>query len=181
MLAGGALLYKGRPGWAVLATVSIFFLASLHNLEGFLAFDAVRSSRRVVGNLRDKVGPECIWISEGSKEVGASAGIGFYLGVDAKGRARHVYVMKDGDINHRAPPKFPYGEPHYLIDQTQLNEFWVLDKPVLFVTDFQRKSWESDRPRLPTSAATHSVEIPVSGHRRVYANEAAWKLLKDMK
>lgn len=181
MLTGGVLLYLRRSSLALLATVVIFSLASIHNLAGFRAFDAVRSSRRVVENLREKAGPDCIWISEGSKEIGASAGIAYYLGQDAKGGSRSVYIMKDGDKAHRSPPKFPYGEPKYLIDTAKLNALWSGTVPVLFVTDFQRKSFDTDPPRLPEgekhelSAELKGVEC---GQRRVYANPAAYARIK---
>ena len=41
---------------------------------GFAAFDPVRSSKRMVAQLGPKLGPDCVWISEGSLEIGSAGG-----------------------------------------------------------------------------------------------------------
>lgn len=173
LLVGGVLLLLRRTGWSALLLTAGIAFACVYNVKGFGDFDAVRSSRNLVRTLNPIVGPEAIWISEGSKEIGASAGISYYLGTDAKGKARSVFVMEDD--KRRPPPAFPPPKPGYLIDQKRLNELWVSDKPVLFVTDFQRLKWTPEEaPHLPQNA---SEPLPVknTGHRRVYGNEAARK------
>lgn len=178
MLSGGALLYFRKVGLAMGATVVFICVACVYNIEGFAAFDAIRSSKRVVEALRDKVGPECIWISEGSKEIGASAGTSFYLGTTPEGRARNVLIVKHPETDtHRAPPRFPGEPPDYLITKEKFSEIWQGSAPAIFVTDFQRKSEADDPIELPMGE-THLIPDLRSGHRKIYANAAAWKRIK---
>lgn len=174
---GGALLYFRKPALSMLALGLLLGAADIANVSGFAAYDSVLSSKRLVSNLQQKVGSDFIWVSEGSKEVGASAGIAFYLGQDSSGNARSVYIMSDDD--RRPPPDFPGSRPAYLKTHDELNALWDGDKPVLFVTDFQRSNWLYDYPMLPKHVAG-CFQDETCGNRRVFANRAAWKKLHKL-
>jgi hypothetical protein len=151
--------------------------AQIALISGFCDYDAVQSSKKMVAYLHDKVGEDCIWVSEGSKEIGASAGIAFYLGKDKDGKVRCVKIMSD-DKDQRPPPTFPGPKLSYLIDHAELEALWAGPAPVLFVTDFLRKpgDWEKDPPALPSNIAG-MIERSEFGNRRVFANAAAWTRL----
>ena len=174
LLCGGVLLSLRRPGLGIAALGLLMGAADIALIGGFSDYDPVLSSKKLVASLRDRVPEDCIWVSEGSKEIGASAGIAFYLGNDAKGQARSVYVMSDDPT--RPPPAFPGPPLTYLIDHAKLEALWSGPKPVLFVTDYQRSDWVKDPPRLPSEAVSY-IATPDCGKRRVYANAAAWKQL----
>jgi hypothetical protein len=173
IVAGGRLLLRKRAALGLAVIGVTLGAADIANVSGFGDFDSVLSSRKLVNSLREKVGPDCIWVSEGSKEIGASAGIAFYLGRDATGRARNVLVMSDD--TRRPPPKFPGVPADYLITRTQLAERWGGSTPMLFITDFQRTDWLVDYPHLPPDVAGCETDPLITGNRRVYANAAAWK------
>lgn len=175
LLLGGALLALGKLGWSAAALFAVLSAAQVYNLAGFASYDNVISSRRLVEHLRDKAGEDCVWVSEGSKEIGASAGIAFYLGVDRGGKPRSVYVMEDD--SRRLPPGFPGAKAPYLINRAQLAEFWKSGHAVLFVTDSQRTDWEKDAPMLP-EGELNPVPKCSAANRRVYANAAAWERLR---
>ncbi len=177
LLLGGGLLMSRRPMAAILAVGLLFGTADIMNVSGFADYDHVLSSKKLVMSIRDKVGADCIWISEGSKEIGASAGIAYYLGREKSGASRFVYVMSDD--TRRPPPKFPGPPLTYLIDQKRLEELWSGSTPVVFVTDFQRSDWLGDPPHLPAGAGDCIADPPVTGNRRVYANAAALKRLQS--
>lgn len=142
MLAAGVLLLARKPGWGVAALGVLLGVAGAVNTGGFAAFDPVRSSKRLVLALSDAAGEDCIWVSEGSKEIGASAGIAYYLGLDKNGQARRVLIVSDDP--RRPPPRFPDPQPDYLIGREALDRLWQSPQPVLFVTDFLRtpKDWQ---------------------------------------
>ncbi len=176
LAACGALLLGRKTSAALLALCLPIAAAEAWNTAGFAAFDPVRSSKRMVAQLGPKLGPECVWISEGSLEIGSAGGTAFYLGEHA-GRARFVYVMKS-DSPYRRPPSFPGQEPVYLIDGNELAVLWASKEPVIYVTDFLRTSDRTDDPvRLPP-APLHKVSVEGAGHRSVYANSAARALLE---
>ncbi len=170
LLGGGVLLLIRRIYLSAALVCALMIAAEVHNMDGFSKFDDIWASKNMVEKIRPVIGDDAVWVSEGSKEIGASAGIAYYLGVDESGRARNVYVMKDD--TRRPPPKFPGAPAAYLLDHQQLTELWGSDRPVLFVTDFLRTDWLRDYPWLPT---VEPALLPVdgSGNRRVYANEAA--------
>ena len=176
LLAGGVILNLRKTALS-LAIIGVFLgAADLVCVQGFANYDPVLSSKKLVGSIFDKVGGDCIWVSEGSKEIGASAGIAFYLGRDADGHTRNVFIMKDD--TRRPPPVFPGPPLTYLIDHARLESMWNGDKPVLFITDFQRSDWLGDYPRLPSDIAG-CIATPECGNRRIYANKAAWKRLNS--
>jgi 4-amino-4-deoxy-L-arabinose transferase-like glycosyltransferase len=176
LMAGGVLLLLKRHGGSLALLTTGLAFASVYNERGFGNFEPVRSSKRLVTALNPQLGPEAIWVSEGSKEIGASAGIAYYLGVDARGQARTVLVMEDD--KRRPPPAFPPPKPAYLIRHERLNELWESETPVVFVTDFQRSGKDpNDAPLLPENAGA-ALELAGTGHRRVYANPAAHEKLR---
>ncbi|HLX63974.1 MAG TPA: glycosyltransferase family 39 protein [Planctomycetota bacterium] len=175
MCCCGIMLLAGKTGAALLALCVPIGIGEAYNTQGFAAFDRVRSSRRMVEDLlkNKKVPPDCIWISEGSLELGAAAGTAFYLGTDNDERARFVYVVNSDNPNRR-PPNFPGGKPEYLIDEAELNRTWSSPKPVLYVTDFLRHAKKTDDPIALPPDPRHRIEVEDAGHRQVWANEAAW-------
>jgi 4-amino-4-deoxy-L-arabinose transferase-like glycosyltransferase len=177
LLLGGILLGFRKPAWSMIALGLLLGAADISNVAGFAAYDSVLSSKRLVNKLQEKVGSDFVWVSEGSKEVGASAGIAFYLGQDSSGKARSVYIMSDDD--RRPPPDFPGPRPNYLLTHPKLDDIWSSDKPVLFVTDFQRSNWLYDYPILPSHVAG-CFQDESCGNRRVYANRAAWEKLHKL-
>lgn len=176
LAACGAMLLGRKTSAALVALCLPIAAAEAWTTAGFAAFDRVRSSKRMVAQLEPKLGPECVWISEGSLEIGSAGGTAFYLGEHA-GRARFVYVMKS-DNPYRRPPSFPGVEPVYLIDDNRLAELWAAKEPAVYVTDFLRTRDRTDDPvRLPP-APLHKISVEGAGHRSVYANPAAWALLE---
>jgi 4-amino-4-deoxy-L-arabinose transferase-like glycosyltransferase len=176
LLLGGTLLGFRKPALAMLSMGVLLGAADIMNVGGFAAYDPVLSSKRLVTGLQRKIGKDFVWVSEGSKEVGASAGLAFYLGRDEQGQSRSVYIMSDDD--RRPPPDFPGPKPAYLLNHEQLNEKWESDTPVLFITDFQRSSFLYDYPKLPSDLMDcGSIQDETCGNRRVYCNRAAWKVL----
>jgi 4-amino-4-deoxy-L-arabinose transferase-like glycosyltransferase len=172
LLAGGVLLGLRRTVAAWAAMTLLIGGIGVCNISGFAALDNVWSSRRMARALNERVDNEVVWVSEGSKEIGASAGIAWYLGRAEDGQARSVYVMKDD--TRRPPPAFPDPQPRYLMDRQQLNALWTSDTPALFVTDFLRTNWDQDAPQFP-DGERHRVNTPQGGNRQVYANRAAWR------
>ncbi|MFH0939801.1 MAG: glycosyltransferase family 39 protein [Planctomycetota bacterium] len=171
LIIGGFLLALNRTTWALTALIAALAVVNLRVGDGFIVCDNIYSAKQLVENLHSRIDDDVIWISEGSKEIGGSAGLSFYLGADAMGQARTVFVMDD-DVR-RPPPKFPV-RPQYLINHAELKIIWSGCKPALFVTDFQR-DWSEckDQPLLP-DGDVYQVEVRFGGHRRVFANQAAW-------
>ncbi len=177
-----------KPGWALGLCCAGFMFGALTNINSFAAFAEIRSAKHLVQMLQPVVGDECIWVSEGSREIGGSAGISYYLGHDADHSPRNVLVMADDP--HRPPPTFPNLTLPYLLTHPELEKLWKSDKPVLFVTDFTRTDWRertlnenADAPLLP--ADFYPVPLvfkgqQIGGNRRVYANAAAWERVKTL-
>ena len=178
LVGGGILLALKKTQWSMAVMTICLGLAGLYSVTGFNAFDDVRSSKHLVENLRAKAGADCVWVSEGSKEIGASAGIAFYLGKNETGAARTVFILEAKmDDTHRAPPVFPGPRLNYLITPEELQNLWNENRPVLYVTDFQRTDWLNDYPVLP-SGSLNLVPSANGGSRRVYANACAWKRIQ---
>jgi len=127
-----------------------------------------------VKSLAPALEDDCVWVSEGSREIGASAGFAFYLRHCGSIKSSNVLIMSD-DVR-RPPPSYPGATPKYLIDHAQLEKIWASDRPVIFITDFQREDMDSDKPMLPTQDC-RNVPVRDGGQRRVYANSYAWKKL----
>ncbi|MGD0094356.1 MAG: glycosyltransferase family 39 protein, partial [Planctomycetota bacterium] len=174
LLLGGLLLLVRRAGLALAALFVLLSGVNIYNVGGFRLCAEVCSSARLVERLRGAAGTDCVWISEGSRELGASAGIGFYLKEDSQGNARTVRVMEDG-LN-RPPPRFPTPQP-YLLNREGLAKLWNSGQPALFVTDVYRTDWKKDPPALP-EGERHEVEPGWHGQRKVYANKQAWERIQ---
>ena len=184
---GGILMLAGRPFTGMLALGLLLLIGEAANTAGFAAFDQVRSSKRMITELLPKTKSDWIWIYEGSLELGAAGGMAFYLGTDDQGHARTLRVMKEqiepdekGEIHvsaRRTPPSFPGPEPAYLLSGTELRTIWSGPKPALFITDFLRDDPNIDPPNLPPEPR-HPIPVSAAGQRKVYANEAAWRLMK---
>jgi 4-amino-4-deoxy-L-arabinose transferase-like glycosyltransferase len=177
LLAGGFLLcgifILADKRWVAIAGMLVFMAAAeVVSVTAFGALNSVFSAKRLVEQLAPAVGKECIWVSEGSSEVGASSGLTFYLRHHDAANSSEVKIMSDD--TRRPPPSYPGVTPQYLIDHKELATLWSSDKPVLFVTDFQRTDFVNDKPMLPQTDC-NLVPIPDSttGHRRVYANTLA--------
>jgi 4-amino-4-deoxy-L-arabinose transferase-like glycosyltransferase len=176
-LAGcGVLLLLRKTGAALLLMCLAIGIGEACNTAGFAAFDRVRSSKRMVAEILPHTKPNWIWVSEGSLEIGAAAGTAFYLGEDDDGIPRSVLVMEDSP--NRKPPRFPGRKAAYLIDRSKLEELWKGSAPVLYITDFLRTDWERDPPSLPPGER-HEIQLKDAGHRKVYANDAAWRAGAD--
>ena len=178
MLASAYLLYSRRERPALVVMVVLMAGLAVFNVREFANFDAITSSKKMVAQLVPWVGDDCVWISEGSDEVGAAAGTAYYIRQFTTKKDARVLIM---NVDPKRPePKYP-GEPlSFFINQKQLDELWEKDAPTLYVTDFKRTDWDSDKPTLPSHKWFDLFLKPeVSGHRHVYANPAAWAKIKD--
>jgi 4-amino-4-deoxy-L-arabinose transferase-like glycosyltransferase len=169
LLLGGFYFWQERPRAAAFFTCVLCAAAWLLTLQGFVRFQDVRSSKRMVAELGPKLGADAVWVAEGSHELGASAAIGYYLGTDEHGRARTVRVMVDDP--RRPQPEFADLERTWALERPELQRFWDGSQPAVFVTDPMR-DWgdPKDAPRLPEGAGG---PVASYGFRRVYANPAA--------
>lgn len=176
LFLGGLLLALKRPRAAVIAMLALMGFANMKAAEGLVVYQDIRTSKRMVGELDPLLRPDTIWISEGSFELGASAGIAYYLSPDEDDKPRFVKVMVDDE--RRVQPRFGNLPRHYALMRAGLQELWDDRAPVVFVTDMMRRDFESAEhaPRLPRGAGK-----PVGqwGFKHVYANAAAWERLKD--
>ena len=170
LLSGAVLLLLKRTAAALAAMAVLIGAIGIYNISGFGALDDIWASKKLVRDVSARVDAQTVWISEGSKEIGASAGIAYYLGRADDGQARTVYVMRSD--SRRPPPGFPDPQPRYLMDRNQLNLLWTSTTPALFVTDFLRTNWDADGPQFP-DGERHRVSTPHGGNRHVYANRAA--------
>ena len=172
----GLLLFCRRGTLAFTAIVVLMGATELHSVGQFNALDSFFSSKRLVEWLAPAAGDDCVWVSEGSSEVGASAGLSFYLRQGSPNSPGYVLIMSDDE--RRPPPSYPGAPPKYLINHGELEQLWASGRPVLFVTDFQRADWKLDPPRLPSrDCRLVQVAHSIAGHRQVYANSCARKRL----
>jgi 4-amino-4-deoxy-L-arabinose transferase-like glycosyltransferase len=170
----GLLIHWRKERTALIGLVLLMAALEVFNVREFANFDWIASSKRMVEALAPAVGSDCIWISEGSDEVGSSAGTAFYLRQNTPNKTAFVLIM--GQDPKRPPPIYPGPPLKFFIDQNRLDELWGSKAPVLYVTDFKRTDWERDKPTLP-SKDRRLVPLKVAGHRQVYANAEAWRRL----
>ena len=176
-LAAG-LIYVRKYRAAFVALSVLMIIGETYCITQFEKFDVIFSSKKLINQLSPALGDDCIWVNEGSNEVGAGSGMAYYLRQKALINASHVLIMDDD--TRRPPPAYPGPKPMFLINHQRLNDLWTSDAPVIFVTDFARTDWDADPPLLP-AADCQNVPITVGGRRRVYANASAWKRLSAAK
>ena len=171
----GLLFFLSHEQVAFAGLVVLMGALEIPSISEFHALDPIFSSRKLVEKIAGAAGPDCVWVSEGSSEVGASAGMTFYLRQRFPDNPKYVLIMDD-DLIRRPPPSYPGKPPSYLIDHQRLEELWSSGSAVLFVTDFQRTDWENDKLSLPARDC-RQVPLTGGGHRQVYANSPAWNRL----
>ncbi len=202
LLAGIELLNQNYLLSFKSLVISLFFVYGIASI-GFTLYQDVRSSKNLVAIVENRLPVGTLWIFEGSREIGAAAGLSYYLNqgtqinqtkelindnqelpvglVPAKGTKiyRHVLVLEDGGKN-RTPPQFPGDKPNYLIDKQQLQTYWNSMRPVVFVTDFLRDFNDPQDPieiNLPENANRSLLSI---GRKQVYLNQAAIRILSSL-
>ncbi|MBI3830965.1 MAG: glycosyltransferase family 39 protein [Planctomycetes bacterium] len=187
MLAASGFLFARRPRAAAAWMILLLAWAWMDGGEGFMRFEDVRASRRMVAELNPQLGPDCLWVAEGSKELGASAGIAFYLGADTRGLPRTVRVMDDDP--RRPQPSFGLAPRDWAMTHAQLESLWMSPRPAVFVTDLMRRDFEhpEEEPLYyaePNGAALRLLPLlgdplpQMYGFRKVYLNPAARKRLE---
>ena len=135
------------------------------------SLDPIYSSKSMVQELSPVLGKQFVWITEASDEVGATAGITYYL--RQKGwPVVQVFIL---DSERRPPQEYPE-RSGFLLDHEEFAAKWSSDDPVLYVTDFARTDWIADPPDLPRDCLP--VRVAHTGNRRVFANSAAAKILE---
>ena len=176
--------------------VSLFVLYSLIPVA-FSFYQPIRSSRSLMVEARKYLPNNTLWIFEGSREIGAAAGLSYYFNLgqapftftppDTAQEASqlpgivlgkddtyyfNVLVLQDGGAN-RLPPQFPGKKPDYLIDKQQLQSHWDSDRPTVFITDFLRDNNDPSDP-IEANLPDNSGESIIKGsNRRLYLNQAA--------
>ena len=181
--------------YTLVITFIITYLAITIGL-GFHQY--IRSSKALVKIAENHLRIDTLWVFEGSREIGAAAGISYYLNqaqdypknkifvanIPRLPRGwlsgenslvyRHVLVLDDGG-NNRLPPQFPGEKPNYLISKQQLQAYWQSDRPVVFVTDFLRQPENTEDPLSINLPYPAGKPLFVIGQRRLYGNLATKK------
>src|SRR5579862_2044253 len=116
LLVCGLLIFLKKSRAALAGLVLLMSGLELFNVHEFATFDSITSSKKMVKELAPKVGDDCVWISEGSDEVGAAGGTAFYLRQYTNDKAAQVLIM-DEDPS-RPPPKYP-GPPLHFFNRPQ--------------------------------------------------------------
>jgi hypothetical protein len=187
MLAAAGFLFARRPRAAAAWMILLMAWSWMDAGEGYMRFEDVRSSQRMVAELNPKLGPDCQWVAEGSKELGASAGIAFYLGEDSRNLPRTVRVMDDDP--RRPQPAFGRAPRDWAMTREQLEGLWKSPRPAVFVTDVMRRDFEhpEEEPLYYGGASGTALRLlPMLGEplpqrygfRKVYLNPAARKRLE---
>lgn len=199
-LISGIEIWQKNYRLSLYSLVISFIITYLAITIGLGFNQYIRSSKNLVQIAENHLRIDTLWIFEGSREIGAAAGISYYLNQEEnyfKNKIfvdnitqlprgwlsgtnnqiyRNVLVLEDGGQN-RLPPQFPGAKPHYLINKQQLQTYWNSDRPVVFVTDFLRQPKNEEDPlnnNLPESAGK---PIFVIGQRRLYGNQATKQFL----
>ncbi|ELS03052.1 hypothetical protein Xen7305DRAFT_00027710 [Xenococcus sp. PCC 7305] len=200
LISGMGMLRKNYPLslYSLVVSFMIIYLAITVGL-GFQQY--IRSSKSLVQIAENHLGIDTLWIFEGSREIGAAAGISYYLNQgqnytkdkvfvgDIKrlpmgwlsGKDdlvyRNVLVLEDGGEN-RLPPEFPGEKPSYLINKQQLQAYWYGDRAVVFVTDFLRQPSNREDPLNANLPEPEGKPLFAIGQRRLYGNRATRANLK---
>lgn len=181
--------------------ISLFLIYSIITIA-FSFYQDIRSSKNLVAIVNHHLPINTLWVFEGSREIGAAAGLTYYLNqkqeielkkeffqhhratppglvLEKKQKVyRNVLILEDSGKN-RIPPNFPGKKPNYLINKQQLQTYWNSTRPVVFVTDFLRDLQNHQDPinlNLPNNAGR---EFLIVGKRQVYLNQAARKTLNQ--
>ena len=184
--------------------VGLFALYSVIPL-GFGIYQDLRSSKKLVTLARGVLPNSTLWVFEGSREIGAAAGLSYYLnqGIanfkfdsvateqkfeEAPGLVAgkdntyylNVLVLEDGGAN-RLPPQFPGAKPDYLKNKQQLQIYWESDRPAIFITDFLRDPNDPQDP-IMANLPEPAQEITFNGsNKKLYINQAAANYLRRKK
>ncbi len=196
LLWAGIAIGQNRLKLSFTALWLSFAIACMTITLGFNIYQYVRSSKIAIQTIDSCLGIETLWIFEGSREIGATGAISYYLnqdkqysrselGIEANSTLpvgweqgkneliyRTVLVLADGGKN-RLPPQFPGSPPAYLIPKAELATYWNSDRPVVFVTDFLRQPGDLNDPpdlNLPENAQEPLLSIV---NRHIYGNSAA--------
>ena len=169
LCAAGMLMKRGNVTLAVIVMTGLMCTSEIYAVSYFRMLDPVYSSKALVREFEPILNSDIIWVTEASEEVGAAGGISYYL--RQRGLPEQVYILES---RRRPPPCYPGARPTFLLDNAQFEEIWESDRPVLFVTDFQRTDWDTDPPALPINC--QFLRVSNTGHRQVFANRAASKL-----
>jgi 4-amino-4-deoxy-L-arabinose transferase-like glycosyltransferase len=183
--------------------ISLFLIYTIITIV-FSFYQDIRSSKNLVSIVNNHLPVNTLWIFEGSREIGAAAGLTYYLnqGQEIEFTAesslnkqaipvgivsgqnqkvyRNVLVLEDSG-NNRIPPQFPGKKPNYLIERQQLQAYWDSARPVIFITDFLRDFHNPQDPinlNLPNNTSQSFLQI---GKRQVYLNQAAIRSVNSLK
>ncbi len=171
LLVAGVLMKRNHAIAAVVAMTVLMCSLEAHAVSYFKALDPLYSSKRLVQNLEPVLASRFVWVTEASEEVGAAGGIYYYL--RQEGVPAQVLILES---KRRPPPCYPGARPTFLLNDAEFADVWNSSKPVLYVTDFERTDWVEDAPKLP--AHSRLAHVKQTGHRNVYANTAASKILE---
>ena len=199
-LISGIEIWNKNYQLSLYSLVISFIITYLAITMGLGVHQYIRSSKNLVKIAENHLRIDTLWIFEGSREIGAAAGISYYLN---EGKThlkneifvgniprlprgwlsginnqvyRNVLVLEDGGKN-RLPPQFPGAKPHYLISKQQLQTYWNSDRPVVFITDFLRKPKSIEDPLNSNLPEPAGKPIFVMGQRRLYGNQATKQIL----
>ena len=199
LISGIAIWQKNYP-LSLTSLVISFIITYLAVTIGLGFHQYIRSSKNLVQIAENNLRLDTLWIFEGSREIGAAAGISYYLNqgqnytknkifintiprlprgwLSGKNNLvyRNVLVLEDGGKT-RFPPQFPGEKPNYLITKQQLQGYWNSDRPIVFVTDFLRNPKNSEDPSNTNLPIATGKPLFVIGQRQLYGNPATKKLL----
>ncbi|MDJ0568475.1 MAG: glycosyltransferase family 39 protein [Pleurocapsa sp. MO_192.B19] len=189
LVTGMGMLRRSSLAWIPLfLALTITYLATI---RGFVLYQDIRSSKTLVQQADSCLSIDTLWIFEGSREIGAAGAIDYYLNQNLKvsspqhptpgwttGKERDyrtVMILSDGGKN-RIPPQFPGSSPEYLITQSELQQYWNSDRPVVFLTDFLRQKDDNSDPLTRNLPRGVTEPYLIRGQRKLYLNDAAKKL-----
>ena len=177
MLIAGYLLYSRKERIALGVLVGLMVSLAVFNVSEFANFDAITSSKKWSPNWRRLLATIVSGFLKAQTKSAPAPVLRFYIRQNTTHKDAKVLIM---NVDAKRPaPIYPGAPLIFFIDQKQLDDLWSKDVPTLYVTDFKRTDWEADKPHLPSKDLTDlQLKAEISGHRRVYANLAAWNRLK---
>lgn len=177
---GIGMLRRSPLAWIPLFLVVI--ITYVATIRGFTLYQDIRSSKNLVEQANKCLSIDTQWVFEGSREIGAAGAISYYLNhnlpIDAGENSfyRTVMVLADGGSN-RLPPQFPGSNPEYLLTQSQLQQYWHSDRPVVFLTDFLRQPNDISDPENLNLPQADIEPYLIIGQRKLYLNQAAQEIV----